>query len=86
MRAGVYITEAQNMSIQLMKLCLQRIGEDSICILDGDMEAQVDLPEFEGYNNGMKRASEVFRGKSIYGEINLKTIHRSEIANIAQNM
>lgn len=86
MRAGVYITEAQNMSVQLMKLCLQRIGEDSICILDGDMEAQVDLPEFEGYNNGMKRASEVFRGKSVYGEINLKTIHRSQIASIAQNM
>ena len=46
----------------------------------------VDLPEFEGYNNGMLRVSEVFRGEDIYGEINLKTIHRSKIANIAQNM
>jgi phosphate starvation-inducible protein PhoH len=36
MRAGIYITEAQNMDIGLMKLALQRIGEDSICILDGD--------------------------------------------------
>ena len=26
MRAGVYITEAQNLSIDLMKLDLQRIG------------------------------------------------------------
>ena len=86
MRAGVYMTEAQNMSVQLMKLALQRIGEDSICIIDGDVQAQVDLPEFEGYNNGMLRVSEVFRGEDIYGEINLKTIHRSKIANIAQNM
>lgn len=36
MRAGIYITEAQNMDINLMKLALQRIGEDSICIIDGD--------------------------------------------------
>lgn len=86
MRAGVYMTEAQNMSISLMKLALQRIGEDSICIIDGDLQAQVDLPEFEGRNNGMRRVSEVFRGQDIYGEINLKTIHRSRIANIAQNM
>ena len=86
MRAGVYMTEAQNMSVQLMKLALQRIGEDSVCSIDGDVQAQVDLPEFEGYNNGMLRVSEVFRGEDIYGEINLKTIHRSKIANIAQNM
>lgn len=36
MRAGIYISEAQNMDINLMKLALQRIGEDSICIIDGD--------------------------------------------------
>jgi phosphate starvation-inducible protein PhoH len=36
LRAGVYITEAQNLSIPLMKLALQRIGEDSVCIIDGD--------------------------------------------------
>ena len=39
MRAGIYISEAQNMSINLMKLALQRIGEDSICIIDGDCRA-----------------------------------------------
>jgi phosphate starvation-inducible protein PhoH len=36
MSAGIYITEAQNLDISLMKLALQRIGEDSICIIDGD--------------------------------------------------
>jgi len=34
--AGVYITEAQNLNINLMKLALQRVGEDSVIILDGD--------------------------------------------------
>ena len=39
LRAGVYITEAQNLDIELMRLALQRVGEDCICILDGDSEA-----------------------------------------------
>jgi len=38
MNCGVYITEAQNLNINLMKLALQRIGEDSICIVEGDVK------------------------------------------------
>ena len=34
--SGVYISEAQNLDIELMKLALTRIGENSICIIDGD--------------------------------------------------
>ena len=86
MRAGVYISEAQNMSVSLMKLALQRIGEDSICVIDGDAKAQVDSIEFAGNNNGMKRASKIFRGNDIYGEVELKTIHRSKIAELAEQM
>ena len=86
MRAGIYISEAQNLDISLMKLALQRIGEDSICIIDGDPLAQVDDMSFAGHNNGMRRASQVFRGSDIYGEVELKNIHRSQIAKIAENM
>ena len=86
MRAGIYISEAQNMDISLMKLALQRIGEDSICIIDGDCKTQVDDISFAGSNNGMRRASKVFRGEDIYGEITLKNIHRSQIASIAEKM
>lgn len=86
MNAGVYITEAQNMDIQLMKLALQRIGEDSICIIDGDYNAQVDLSQYAGFNNGMRRMSEIFRGENIYGEVELKNIYRSKIAMIAERM
>lgn len=86
MRAGIYISEAQNMDINLMKLSLQRIGEDSVCIIDGDDKAQVDDNSFAGANNGMRRASQVFRGHDLYGEIELRNIHRSKIAAIAQGM
>ena len=86
MRAGIYITEAQNMDIELMRLALQRIGDDCICILDGDSDAQVDLSLYAGNNNGLKRVSKVFRGKHIYGEVVLPNIYRSEIANIAQKL
>jgi predicted ribonuclease YlaK len=86
MRAGVYITEAQNLDISLMKLAIQRIGEDSVCIIDGDQKTQVDDLAFEGSNNGMRRLSKVFRGSALYGEVELKKIHRSQLANLAEKM
>ncbi len=86
MHAGIYITEAQNLNIDLMKLALQRIGEDSFCILDGDSETQVDVGIYAGLNNGMRRVSEVFKGQPFYGEVTLPICHRSEIAKIAEKM
>ena len=86
MSAGVYITEAQNMDISLMKLALQRIGEDSVCIIDGDYNAQVDLSQYAGSNNGMRRMSEVFRGQDFYGEVELQNIYRSRISQVAELM
>lgn len=86
LNCAVYITEAQNLDISLMKLALQRIGEDSICIVDGDYNAQVDLNQYAGNNNGMRRMSEVFRGHDFYGEIELQNIYRSKIAAIAELM
>lgn len=86
MHAGIYITEAQNMDIELMRLALQRIGEDSICVIEGDDDAQVDMAMYAGVRNGMKRMSKVFRGQDFYGEVSLQNIHRSRIANIAQKM
>ena len=86
MNAAIYISEAQNLDIELMRLALQRIGEDSICIIDGDDQAQVDLSMYAGSHNGMKRVSEVFRGKHCYGEVALQNIYRSEIGRIAQDL
>ena len=86
MNAGIYISEAQNLDVPLLKLALQRAGDDAIFILDGDTKSQVDMVDYEGANNGMRRASKVFRGHDIYGEVELKQIHRSKIAEIAELM
>lgn len=86
MNAGIYISEAQNLDINLIKLALQRVGDDSICIIDGDDNTQVDMIDYQGANNGMKRVSKVFRGEEIYGEITLMTTHRSKIAEIAERL
>lgn len=86
MNCAVYITEAQNLDVDMMKLALQRIGDDSICIVDGDYDTQVDMAVYSGDNNGMIRLGKVFRGSKIYGEVKLQNIYRSEIASIAQNM
>lgn len=86
MNAGIYITEAQNLDIALMKLALQRIGEDCICIIDGDEKTQVDDIIFAGANNGMRRLSKIFKGQDFYGEIELKKIYRSRIAELAEKM
>lgn len=86
MNAAVYISEAQNMDIELMRLALQRIGDDCICIIDGDDDTQLDLSAYAGSNNGMKRVSKVFRGQEFYGEVKLKNIYRSKIAKLAQEL
>ena len=86
MRAGVYITEAQNLDINLIKLALQRIGDDSICVLDGDSDTQVDLGIYAGACNGLRRVSQVFKGQPFYGEVTLPICHRSTIASIAEKL
>lgn len=86
MHAGIYVTEGQNLSVDMMKLILQRVGEDCICIIEGDDRAQVDMAEYNGSNNGLRKLSQVFRGQKIYGETTLNKIHRSRIAEIADRM
>lgn len=84
-KTGVWILEAQNTTVDLMKLGLQRISENTIVVIDGDFWAQVDRDEYQA-QNGMKRTSEVFRGEDLYGEVELQYIYRSRVAEIADRM
>lgn len=86
MKAGIYISEAQNLDRALIKLALQRVGEDCVCIIDGDEKTQVDDIHFAGNNNGMRRVSKVYRGHDIYGEVELRNIYRSRVAKIAEKI
>ena len=84
--SGVYIMESQNLTRDLMRMLLQRISENCKVIIDGDYKEQVDMDIYAGNNNGMKAVSDVFSGESIYGQVELQKIHRSTIADIADNL
>ena len=85
-RSGVYIMESQNLTCDLLRMLLQRISEDCKVIVDGDYNEQVDMDIYSGNNNGMRKMSKVFRGEEMFGQIELKSIHRSRIAAIADKM
>ena len=82
----MYITEAQNLNVDLIKLAIQRCAEGSKIILEGDPTTQVDHWSFEGDGNGLVRAIEVFEGYEGFSHINLPNIYRSKIADRAERM
>ncbi len=82
----MYITEAQNLNVELIKLAIQRCAEGAKIILEGDPTTQVDHYSFEGDGNGLIRAIEVFEGFEGFSHVNLPNIYRSRIANLAEEM
>ena len=82
----LYISEAQNQSIDLCKLSIQRASKNAKILLEGDIDTQVDAREFEGHLNGLRRAIEVFKGEDMFSTVYLPNIHRSRIADIADKM
>lgn len=79
------ISESQNLTSELLKMGLQRIDDKTQVIIDGDYHQQVDRDAYL-HSNGMKRASEVLRGKHLYGEVELQKTYRSELADIVDEM
>ena len=84
--SGVYILEAQNLDTVLLRTILQRVDDTSQVIVDGDYLEQTDMAAYAGEHNGMRKMSEVFKGEDIYGQVTLKNIYRSKIADIAERM
>ena len=82
----LYITEAQNTSVDLLKLCLSRASQGCKIIIEGDYNSQVDHFSFEGSKNGMKRAIDVLKGEGIFGYVELQNVWRSKIAELAERM
>lgn len=84
MKAGVLISEAQNTDRELIKLAIQRVGQDGKLIIEGDNKTQVDSSIFEGSRNGMSAVSEVYRGIEYFGQLELKKCYRSPWAERAE--
>lgn len=80
----LWITECQNTSIDLIKLCLSRVSSESKVIIEGDYTTQVDSFVFEGTNNGLKRVIDIFAGHEQFGYIQLQNIWRSKIAELCE--
>lgn len=79
----LYIPEAQNTNPDLMKICLSRVSKDAKCIIEGDHLNQVDLKSFEGKENGLSRAIEIFTDRDFVSYVHLQNVFRSKIAEIA---
>ena len=84
--SGVYIMESQNLTCDLLRMLLQRVSEGCKVVVDGDYNEQVDMNVYAGSNNGMRKMSKAFRGNDIYGQVELKNIHRSKLAALADNI
>lgn len=82
----MYITEAQNLSVDNMKLAIQRCANGSKLIIEGDPFTQVDNRAFENSNNGMLRTIEVFFGTKNFGYVKLSKIYRSMMATVAEEL
>lgn len=82
----MYITEAQNLSVDMIKLAIQRCAEGAKIIIEGDPYTQVDKTSFEGEGSGLKRVVKVFRGFEGFSHIHLPNIYRSKIADRADKL
>jgi predicted ribonuclease YlaK len=82
----LYITECQNTSIDLLKLCLSRASSGCKIIIEGDYTSQVDSFLFNGDNNGMRRAIDILKGNDIFGYVELQNVWRSRIAELVEKM
>lgn len=82
----MYISEAQNLNVDLAKLAIQRCAQGAKIILEGDPQTQVDHYSFEGNQNGLRRVIEVFEGTENFSHVYLPNIRRSDMANLADKM
>lgn len=77
----VYLTEGQNMTVELASLVLSRIGEGSELWLNGDNK-QVDDKMFKT-DNGIIRMVDRLTGNPLFGYTYLPKQERSEVARLS---
>jgi predicted ribonuclease YlaK len=82
----LYITECQNTSVDLLKLCLSRASSGCKIFIEGDYNTQVDSYLFDGNKNGMIRAIDVLKGENIFGYVELQHVWRSKIAELVDKL
>ena len=76
----VYVSEGQNLTANLMKLIITRIGENSELWVNGD-RAQTDRIAYEK-DNGIDKMIEVLRDRPEFGMMYMPIIERSKVARL----
>lgn len=82
----LYITECQNTSIDLLKLCLSRASSGCKIIIEGDYDSQVDSYLFDGASNGLKKIIDSLKGDELFGAVKLPNVWRSKIAALVDKI
>ena len=78
----VYMTEGQNMTGEIAKLLLGRIGEGSELWINADNH-QVDRRLFEK-DNGINKMIDKLTGNKLFGYVYLSQTERSEVARLCE--
>lgn len=80
----LYITEAENMSVDMMKICLSRASQFAKIIVEGDYK-QIDHKIFM-VDNGMSRLVDKLKGEECFGYVQLQNVWRSKIATLMEKL
>ncbi|MBN1850650.1 MAG: PhoH family protein [Deltaproteobacteria bacterium] len=77
--------EAQNLTPNMVKTLITRVGEGTKIIFTGDPE-QIDHPYLDACSNGLTYLVEKFRGEKIAGHVSLIKGERSKVAEIGARL
>jgi PhoH-like ATPase len=81
----VLVDEAMNLSPQVGKTLLTRIGADSKIVLTGDT-SQIDAPFLSEQTNALNAVVAAFSGQSCFGHVRLTRGERSPVAELAARL
>jgi len=84
-RQFVICDEAQNLSPQMIKTIVTRIGEGTKVVFTGDPE-QIDHPYLDASSNGLTYLVERFKGEGIAGHVTLSKGERSALAELGSRI
>lgn len=77
--------EAQNLTPNMIKTLVTRVGEETKLIFTGDPE-QIDHPYLDASSNGLTYLVERFKEESITGHVTLSKGERSGVAELGARL
>lgn len=79
------VDEAQNCTVDTLKMAISRAGEGSKVILCGSIE-QIDDKKLNKESNGLSKVIKAFTGQKCFSHIHLHQDERSDLARLADTL